>query len=88
MPMDKRRILLYTALLTLPVAMAVTGFIFLVVGIKTASAAGDMQTVLAPVLGGSALLLIAVATAVVVIRNERKQYREMMAGVARDEESE
>lgn len=86
MPMDKRRILLYTALLTLPVAMAVTGFIFLVVGIKTVSAAGDMQTVLAPVLGGSALLLIAVATAVVVIRNERKQHREMMAGVARDEE--
>lgn len=86
--MDKRRILLYTALLTLPVAMAVTGFIVLVVGIKTVSAAGDMQTVLAPVLGGSALLLIAVATAVVVIRNERKQYREMMAGVARDEEPE
>ncbi|MXS74638.1 MULTISPECIES: hypothetical protein [unclassified Microbacterium] len=88
MPLVKGRILLYTALLTLPMAMAVTGFIFLVVGIKTVGAAGDMQTVLAPVLGGSALLLIAVATAVVVIRNERKQYREMMAGVARDEEPE
>lgn len=88
MPLVKRRILLYTALLTLPMAMAVTGFIFLVVGIKTVGAARDMQTVLAPVLGGSALLLIAVATAVVVIRNERKQYREMMAGVARDEEPE
>lgn len=88
MAMDKRRILSYVALLTLPVAMAVTGLIFLVVGIKAVSVAGDMQTVRAPVLGGSALLLIAVATAVVVIRNERKQYREMMTGVARDEESE
>lgn len=88
MPMDKRRILLYVVLLTLPVAMAVTGLIFLVVGIKAVSVAGDMQTVLAPFLSGSALLLIAVATAVVVIRNERKQYREMMAGVARDKESE
>ena len=86
--MDKRRILLYVVLLTLPVAMAVTGLIFLVVGIKAVSVAGDMQTVLAPFLSGSALLLIAVATAVVVIRNERKQYREMMAGVARDKESE
>ncbi len=79
---------MYVVLLTLPVAMAVTGLIFLVVGIKAVSVAGDMQTVLAPFLSGSALLLIAVATAVVVIRNERKQYREMMAGVARDKESE
>lgn len=86
--MDKRRTLLYLALMTLPVALAATGSILLAAGTQAAITAVDRQSALAVVLVGSALLLIAVATAVVVVRNERRQHREMMAGLNRDEESE
>jgi uncharacterized membrane protein YdjX (TVP38/TMEM64 family) len=86
MLMDTRRFLLYVILLSLPTAVAASGSGAIAVGLIELHRARDLHASSAPLVAGSVILVVAVICAVVVIRNERRQHREMMAGLDHDEQ--